>query len=145
MDNRTTAMTGHQEHPGTGTTLAGAETVEATIEDIGRACGMKNIAVVNPYDIKPTIETLRTALESDEPWLIVSRAACPLSHEKPVGPVHRVDQELCTQCKACLQLGCPAIEWSTSGTGERDAVRRLRHVRRVCPSRCHRHRLGGMP
>ncbi|HET6451300.1 MAG TPA: thiamine pyrophosphate-dependent enzyme, partial [Spirochaetia bacterium] len=51
VDNRTTAMTGHQEHPGTGRTLMGTDTISASIEDIGRACGMKNIATVDPYDL----------------------------------------------------------------------------------------------
>jgi indolepyruvate ferredoxin oxidoreductase alpha subunit len=111
VDNRTTAMTGHQEHPGTGRTIAGEPTGSATVEEFGRACGIRNIVTLNPYDIKPTINTLRTALESGEPWLIVSKAACPLATKEAVGPVHRVDQDLCTQCKACLRLGCPAIEW----------------------------------
>jgi indolepyruvate ferredoxin oxidoreductase alpha subunit len=112
VDNRTTAMTGHQVHPGTGQTLMGQETGSASIEDFGRACGMKNIATVDPYDLLATTETLRTALQSDEPWLIVSRGACPLYTKVPVGPIHRVNQELCVKCKACLRLGCPAIEWT---------------------------------
>jgi indolepyruvate ferredoxin oxidoreductase alpha subunit len=111
VDNRTTAMTGHQEHPGTGKTLLGTETVEAKIEDIARACGIRNVEIVNPWHLKPTIDTLRTALESDEAWLIVSRGACPLATRQRLGPPRAVDQELCTVCKACLKLGCPAIEF----------------------------------
>jgi indolepyruvate ferredoxin oxidoreductase alpha subunit len=111
VDNRTTAMTGHQEHPGTGRTIAGEETIAATVEDFGRACGIKNIATVDPYDLDATIGTLRKAIESDEAWLVVSRAPCPLYTRTPVGAVHRVDEELCKKCKACLKLGCPAIEW----------------------------------
>ncbi len=109
-DNRTTAMTGHQEHPGTGRTIFGQETIALSIEDLGRACGMKNIAVVDPYQTKETVKTLRSALESGEPWLIVSRGACPLYTHSTLGPARRVNQELCSQCKACLKLGCPAIE-----------------------------------
>ncbi len=41
LDNRTTAMTGHQDHPGTGRTISGEPTVAVSIEDIGRACGIK--------------------------------------------------------------------------------------------------------
>jgi indolepyruvate ferredoxin oxidoreductase alpha subunit len=109
-DNRTTAMTGHQEHPGTGKTLRGEQTIAAKIEDIGKACGMKNIAVVDPYKLKPTVATLRQALESGEPWLIVSRGACPLYTRKAVGGARRVNQELCTACTTCLKLGCPGLE-----------------------------------
>jgi len=111
VDNRTTAMTGHQDHPGTGRTLLGEETITATVEGFGRACGMRNIATVDPYDLNATTETLRKAVESGEPWLIVSRSPCPLAAKKSVGPARRVDQELCKKCKACLRLGCPAIEW----------------------------------
>jgi indolepyruvate ferredoxin oxidoreductase alpha subunit len=111
VDNRTTAMTGHQEHPGTGRTLLGEETITATVEDFGRACGMKNIATVDPYDLQTTTEVIRRALDSNEPTLIVARSPCPLYTKESVGPARRVDQELCKKCKACLRLGCPAIEW----------------------------------
>ena len=111
VDNRTTAMTGHQEHPGTGRTLMGEATVSASVEEFGRACGMKNVATVDPYDLKATLETLRLALDSNQPWLIVSRSPCPLYTRKPVGPARRVNQELCRKCKLCLKLGCPAIEY----------------------------------
>ena len=107
-----TAMTGHQEHPGTGRTLLGEDTITATVEDFGRACGMKNIATVDPYDLQATTEVIRRALDSNEPTLIVARSPCPLYTKKSVGPARRVDQELCTKCKACLRLGCPAIEWA---------------------------------
>jgi indolepyruvate ferredoxin oxidoreductase alpha subunit len=112
VDNRTTAMTGHQEHPGTGRTLLGEETSGASIEAFGRACGIRNVATVDPYDIKPTVETIRKAVESDESWLIVARSPCPLSVKKNPGDPRRVDQELCKKCKLCLRLGCPAIEWA---------------------------------
>ena len=111
VDNRTTAMTGHQEHPGTGRTLMGEQTISASIEDFGRACGLKNISTVNPYDLKETTETLRRALNSNEPWLIISRSPCPLYTKKSVGPARQVNQELCRMCKLCLRLGCPAIEY----------------------------------
>ena len=112
VDNRTTAMTGHQEHPGTGRTIMGDDTITASVEDFGRACGIKNIATVDPYDLTSTVETLRKALESDEAWLVVSRSVCPLAAKKNVGPARRVNQELCRKCKACLRLGCPAIEFA---------------------------------
>jgi indolepyruvate ferredoxin oxidoreductase alpha subunit len=109
-DNRTTAMTGHQEHPGTGRTLRGEETIAARVEDFGKACGINNIVEVDPYDLKKTVGIIREALESSEPWLIVSRAACPLYLRQTLGNARRVNEELCSMCRACLKLGCPAIE-----------------------------------
>ncbi|HVO38271.1 MAG TPA: indolepyruvate ferredoxin oxidoreductase subunit alpha [Spirochaetia bacterium] len=111
VDNRTTAMTGHQEHPGTGRTLHGEDTISATVEEFGRACGITNIATVDPYDITATVAVVRTAVESDQPWLIVARSPCPLYTKKAPGSPRRVNKELCRKCKLCLKLGCPAIEW----------------------------------
>jgi len=111
VDNRTTAMTGHQEHPGTGRTLHGEDTISAKVEEFGRACGITNIATVDPYDITATVAVVRKAVESDQPWLIVARSPCPLYTRKAPGSPRRVNKELCRKCKLCLKLGCPAIEW----------------------------------
>ncbi len=115
VDNRTTAMTGHQDHPGTGRTLMGEATYSASIADFGRACGVKRIRTINPYHLKECIEAVREELEADEPSLIISQAPCPLKERKPVGPVLTIDQERCKKCRACLKLGCPAIESDASG------------------------------
>ncbi len=120
-DNRITAMTGHQDHPGTGRTIGGEPTIAADIEDFGKACGIKNTAVVDPYRVKETVKTLRRALESGEAWLIVSRGPCPLNTRAAAGPARQVDEDLCTMCKTCLKLGCPAIE----STGEAISINPL--------------------
>ena len=60
LDNRITAMTGHQEHPGTGITLMGERTRAASIEGIAKACGMERISVVNPFDLKEMLAVLKT-------------------------------------------------------------------------------------
>jgi len=110
VDNRTTAMTGHQDHPGTGCTLQGQETTAASIEAIARACGMTRIKVVNPYDIAETTRVLKEELFVQEPSLIISRAPCVLKEKKAIGKPHAIDQQKCKNCRACLKLGCPAIE-----------------------------------
>jgi indolepyruvate ferredoxin oxidoreductase, alpha subunit len=116
LDNRTTAMTGHQDHPGTGTTLMGEPTTAVSIEEVGRACGMKNIATVNPYNLKETQKAVSDALSSNEPSLIVTRAPCPLRTRKPVGPIRAIDCAKCKSCLSCVKLGCPAIEVTEKGT-----------------------------
>lgn len=115
LDNRTTAMTGHQDNPGTGRTITGEPTFEANIAKIGAALGFSNIAEVNPRELDKTVPVLKRAIESDEPWLIVSKAPCPLAARAPIGPPLRVDAEKCRKCRLCLKLGCPAIERSGDG------------------------------
>lgn len=110
VDNRTTAMTGHQDHPGTGRTLMGEKTGEASIAEIGRACGIKRVQVINPYDLENTLKVITEEIEADEPSLIVSVAPCPLHEHKPVGVRKAIDEEKCEGCRLCLKLGCPAIE-----------------------------------
>ncbi|MFO7937590.1 MAG: indolepyruvate ferredoxin oxidoreductase subunit alpha [Kiritimatiellia bacterium] len=111
VDNRTTAMTGHQDHPGTGRTLMNEPTYAASIEELGRACGIRRIVTINPYDLENTIDVLRDELSAGEPSLIVSRAPCILKEKSGIGLPFTVDQDKCRQCKACLKLGCPAIEF----------------------------------
>jgi indolepyruvate ferredoxin oxidoreductase alpha subunit len=109
VDNRTTAMTGHQDHPGTGKTLMGEHTVTVSIEEVGKACGVKNVRTVNPRDIKTAVAVLKEATDSPEPWLIVSEAPCPLHLREPLGPPLSV-KESCKKCNLCLKLGCPGLE-----------------------------------
>ena len=110
VDNRTTAMTGHQDHPGSGLTLMGEETVAASIAEIGKAVGVKNTVVVDPRNIQETVAILKTAIESPEPWLIVSESPCPLHLREPIGPPLAVDYDNCKNCGLCLKLGCPGLE-----------------------------------
>ncbi|MDR1270641.1 MAG: indolepyruvate ferredoxin oxidoreductase subunit alpha [Planctomycetaceae bacterium] len=110
VDNRITAMTGHQDNPGSGKTLMGETTGEASIEEIGKACGIKNIRTVDPRDIKTATAVLKEATESPETWLIVSKAPCPLHLRQPLGAPLRVAEDQCRKCNACLKLGCPGLE-----------------------------------
>ncbi len=110
LDNRTTAMTGHQDHPGTGRTLQGLPSKEVRIEDIGRACGLERIFTIDPYDLEQSEEVIFREIEAQEPSLIISRAPCPLRQRKRVGPIRAIEEDECRGCELCLGLGCPAIE-----------------------------------
>lgn len=110
LDNRITAMTGHQDNPGTGKTITGEETFAADIAEIAKAMGMKNVVTVNPRKLDETQTALKTAIESDEPWLIVAKEPCPLAYRKKLEKGVRVNQDKCKKCGACLKAGCPAIE-----------------------------------
>jgi indolepyruvate ferredoxin oxidoreductase, alpha subunit len=110
VDNRTTAMTGHQDHPGTGRTLMGEATFAASIEDIARACGVKRVRTVDPYDMAATRQAIEEELAAPEPSLIVSAAPCVLKERKRPGPRRKALPEVCKKCGLCVRLGCPAVE-----------------------------------
>jgi indolepyruvate ferredoxin oxidoreductase alpha subunit len=110
LDNRTTAMTGHQEHPGTGRTLKGEETVEARVEDVARGVGVNHVVTIDPYDLDNTYKVLRQELDRAEPSVVVSRHECVLRCRKVAACKFGVRDDLCRACGACLRLGCPAIE-----------------------------------
>ena len=109
LDNRTTAMTGHQDHPGTGITLMGKETREARIEEVARAFGIPRVRVVDPYNLGETRQILKEEVAAPEASVVVSRRPCVLLHRE-YGPPYLVDPDLCTGCRRCLRLGCPALE-----------------------------------
>lgn len=114
MDNRITAMTGHQENPGTGRTLQGEETVTVDIEKIVRAVGIKeeNIRIVDPYNLTETEKAVQDAAAATEPFVIITRCPCALLKDVQrarSGLYCTVDQQKCKHCKACLKIGCPAI------------------------------------
>ncbi len=108
VDNRTTGMTGHQDHPGTGRTLMGQEVKALDIADVAKACGIEKVYVIDPYKIKETKSLVRKVLAEDGPAVIVSRRPCVLMVSK--NPPKRVLADKCNGCKLCINLGCPAIE-----------------------------------
>jgi len=110
LDNRITAMTGHQQNPGTGKTLQGQDTVTVEFEPLVRAMGISHVTTVDAYRIKEVETALREALERDEPSVIVVRRECALLPEvrrtyKPL----KVDLSKCNACWACLRTGRPAL------------------------------------
>jgi len=115
VDNRITAMTGHQDNPGTGFTLMGEPTGAISIAEIGKACGFKRVRTVNPYNTKETLAAVKEELAAAEPSLIVSKAPCPLHQRKKVGALRAVASTACKKCGACLKVGCPAIESKGKG------------------------------
>ena len=116
LDNSATAMTGFQPHPGTGYTATGDETVQLKPEDIARACGVKFVEVVDPFDLKTAIETIEKAIRFPGPAVVVSRRLCAIIEQREkrerkeeIIP-YRIDQDKCNiKCDACIRLlGCPA-------------------------------------
>ena len=121
LDNRITAMTGHQENPGSGFTAQGEVSHIISIEDVARAFGCKHIRTFNPHNQEETNEALDWALGLDEPSVIISRYPCALkkynaSEIEEFGPLNRrftVAQDVCIGCKKCTKTGCPAVIFQT--------------------------------
>ncbi|MBI4962022.1 MAG: indolepyruvate ferredoxin oxidoreductase subunit alpha [Desulfomonile tiedjei] len=113
MDNRTTAMTGAQDHPGTGSTLREDPTIKADIAKLADAFGFKRISIVVPYDVKETEKVIAEELAANEPSLIIARAPCALLKTERILPDKplKIDADLCKGCKACINTGCPALEF----------------------------------
>ncbi|NMR85270.1 indolepyruvate ferredoxin oxidoreductase subunit alpha, partial [Vibrio parahaemolyticus] len=114
LDNRITAMTGHQENPGTGKNIKGEAAPTVDIESIVKACGVKeeNVKVINPYNMVQNKEAIKAALEADGPFVIITKQPCALIKEvqkKRASLYSEVDNEKCTNCKTCFRIGCPAI------------------------------------
>jgi len=109
LDNRTTAMTGRQEHPGTGVTLMGEATKELDLEQLVKAIGVESVKVVDPYDLNEVRATIKEEIEKDEPSVIIFKRACLLAVRTKGEPMMVLDT--CNGCKACMRLGCPALSW----------------------------------
>jgi indolepyruvate ferredoxin oxidoreductase alpha subunit len=112
LDNRITAMTGHQLSPSSDYTTAGETTDTVSIEAILEAAGVRSVAVVDPYDLDATKQAFVNALKAKGPTAIVLRRTCSLVARRlrmTAGP-SKVDPEKCTSCLLCLRtLSCPAM------------------------------------
>jgi indolepyruvate ferredoxin oxidoreductase alpha subunit len=119
LDNKTTAMTGHQENPGSGRLLAGEEVEPFVIEDVCASFGIKNITIVNPTNLKESEDALIKAVESDELHVIIFRYPCVMKRltDKESKDFYKpnkvkINNEKCIGCKVCLKLiGCPGLEF----------------------------------
>ncbi|MCL5734796.1 MAG: indolepyruvate ferredoxin oxidoreductase subunit alpha [Actinobacteria bacterium] len=118
LDNRTTAMTGGQENPGTGKTLLREPATEVNIPGLCRDMGLKRVVEIDPYDLKQTERVLREELAAEEPSVVIAKAPCVLQFRIRV-PAYRIDADVCTGCKRCLQAGCMALNLYVDEHGDR--------------------------
>lgn len=111
MDNSLTAMTGGQHNPTTGRNLRGEEAPVLDLEGLVRACGVRNVRVVDPHDLKEMEKALKEEMEREELSVIITRRPCIMSYRPKKRAVATVDLEKCIGCRQCMKLGCPAISW----------------------------------
>ena len=107
LDNRTTGMTGHQNHPATGKTIKNEPTYELQLDEVCRAVGVKNVRMVDPANLKETEEAIKAALAEEEVSVVIAKHPCVLLTKKLYKGFKVNDK--CKKCKACMKLGCPAI------------------------------------
>lgn len=109
LDNRITAMTGHQDNPGTGKTLAGDPAPVTEILDIAKACGYKKVVQVSADDLGELEATLKDAMDGDEGAFVVAYAPCRIAAKLTKEGLCAVDETKCKACGMCFKMGCPAM------------------------------------
>jgi len=114
LDNRTTAMTGHQGNPVNGVFIDGSAAPELDLEALSRAVGAVSVRIVDPHELDATLAVLREETAAQHLSVIIAKAPCALLIKEAKDP-YAIDEELCTKCGACIRLGCPAISRDDTG------------------------------
>ena len=112
LDNSTTGMTGHQQHPATGKNLQGEPAPVVLLDELCRACGVKDLQIVDAYDVKGVEKAVKNAVASKEVSVIIAQRPCALLDKSKKTAVAVKD---CRACGICMRLGCPAISMGESG------------------------------
>lgn len=108
LDNSITGMTGHQNNPANGLTIKNEPTTAVNLEALARAIGISSVRVTDPFDIENTKKVIFEELLKEEPSLVIARRPCALLKNVKAKPSLIVNDK-CIGCKACLNVGCPAI------------------------------------
>ncbi len=109
LDNRVTAMTGGQDHPGTGYTLMGEETRQADIPAIVKALGVDHVEHLDALDYDKALATIKDATGRPGPSVLITSEPCMLFPKKVRSKPYSIDLEVCNGCGVCLKIGCPAL------------------------------------
>ncbi len=108
LDNSTTAMTGHQPHPGTGHTMMGEIVQKISIENVLHGIGLTTVETINPFELNAAISCVKRVAAKPGVKAIIFKAPC-IAVTKPEPALH-VKQSTCIGCKKCIrEIGCPAI------------------------------------
>ena len=114
LDNSTTAMTGHQPHPGTGRNMMGNFVEKVDIAKVLEGMGVKKIITVNPLDLEKSINAVKECAAEKGVKAIIFKSPC-IAVAKPDGKC-AVDGAKCINCRKCIrEIGCPALSSSEEG------------------------------
>ncbi len=116
LDNRTTGMTGHQQHAATGKTLKGEDTYAINLAVLCKAIGVQNVIEINAFDVSGLEKTIKESVNGDVLTVIIAKAPCALLKGQifPFKCVANVEK--CKKCGMCLKIGCPALTKKSDGT-----------------------------
>lgn len=115
LDNRTTGMTGHQDHAGTGKTLKGEETYAINFATLCKAIGVPNVIEINTFDVVGLEKAIKESVDGNVLTVIIAKAPCALLKGQKFLNKCVVDSEKCKKCGMCLKIGCPAITKNDDG------------------------------
>ena len=108
LDNSTTAMTGHQPHPGTGKTMMGEIVEKVNIEKILRAIGLTTVETIDPLNLEKAVEVVKRISAQKGVKAIIFKSPCVVL-TKPEDHV-TIEEDKCINCKKCIhELGCPGL------------------------------------
>jgi indolepyruvate ferredoxin oxidoreductase alpha subunit len=111
LDNDTTAMTGHQDHPATGKTIRNLPTRRLDLPALVKAIGIEHVRIVDPLQLDEFRQTLEEELNRREASVIIAKRPCALLVKKAPDKEFFVEPELCKSCKLCIKIGCTGIYW----------------------------------
>ncbi len=113
LDNGTTGMTGHQQHPGTGHTLKDEPAPAVDYEALIRSLGVAHVDVVDPWDLDSTERAIRAGLAHPGPAVVIAHRPCILLPEEKAREktAYAVAPDDCILCEECFETGCPALIW----------------------------------
>jgi len=120
MDNRTTGMTGHQNHPGIGLTIKGEPTHSLDLGEISRACGVQNVSVIDPYNLAEVENAIKESLKADSVSVIIAKRPCVLLDKSIRCEAITISD--CKKCGLCLKIGCPALSKCKDNSVEVDST-----------------------
>ena len=115
LDNRTTGMTGHQEHAATGKTLKGEDTYAIDLANLCRAIGVPNVIEVNSFDVVELERIIRESVSGDTLTVIIAKAPCVLLKGQTFPNKCVANPQACKKCGMCMKIGCPAITMTPDG------------------------------
>ncbi len=116
LDNRTTGMTGHQEHAATGKTLKGEETYAIDLKNLCTAIGVTNVIEINAFDVQGLEKVIKESVNGEVLTVIIAKAPCALLKGQKFPFKCVANKDKCKKCGMCLKIGCPALTKNSDGT-----------------------------